>query len=71
MPANPTSESSTRWWLRDEAQVVTAPQRDEQPPEARAKRVAFGFTNFENFRIRALLMPAKPNFRVLDSMVVA
>jgi len=34
------------------------------------KRVAFGFTNFENFRIRALLYAGKPNFRVLDSIVV-
>ena len=36
----------------------------------RVKRVAFGFTNFENFRIRALLYAGKPNFRVLDSIVV-
>ena len=35
----------------------------------RVKRVAFGFTNFENFRIRALLYAGKPNFRVLDSIV--
>jgi hypothetical protein len=32
--------------------------------------IAFGFTNFENFRIRALLYAGKPNFRVLDSIVV-
>ncbi|MGC9961560.1 MAG: hypothetical protein ABSE47_06615 [Acidimicrobiales bacterium] len=31
----------------------------------------FGFTNFENFRIRALLYAGKPNFRVLDSIVVS
>ena len=37
----------------------------------RVKRVAFGFTNFENFRIRALLYAGKPNFRVFDSIVVA
>ncbi len=36
----------------------------------RVKRVAFGFTNFENFRIRALLYAGKPNWRVLDSIVV-
>lgn len=36
----------------------------------RVKRVAFGFTNFENFRIRALLYAGKPNVRVLDSIVV-
>jgi transposase len=36
----------------------------------RVKRVAFGFTNFDNFRIRALLYAGKPSFRVLDSIVV-
>ena len=36
----------------------------------RVKRVAFGFTNFENFRMRALLYAGKPNFRLLDSIVV-
>jgi transposase len=36
----------------------------------RVKRVAFDLTNFENFRIRALLYAGKPNFRVLDSIVV-
>jgi len=45
------------------------------PPKAnnllkRVRRVAFGLTNFENFRIRALLCAGKPNFRVLDSIVV-
>ena len=38
--------------------------------DAGVKRVAFGFTNFENFRIRALLYAGKPNVRVLDSIVV-
>ena len=33
----------------------------------RIKRVAFGFTNFQHFRIRVLLYFGKPNFRVLDS----
>lgn len=36
----------------------------------RVKRIAFGFTNFKNFRIRALLYAGKPNFRLLDSIVV-
>ena len=36
----------------------------------RTKRVGFGVTNFQNFRIRALLYAGNPNFRVLDSMVV-
>ena len=36
----------------------------------RVKRVAFGFTNFENYRIRVLLYAGKPNLRVFDSIVV-
>jgi hypothetical protein len=34
------------------------------------KRVAFGFRNFENYRIRVLLYAGKPNWRVLGSIVV-
>lgn len=37
----------------------------------RTKRVAFGFTNFENYRIRALLYAGNPTWRLLDSIVVA
>jgi transposase len=36
----------------------------------RIKRIAFGFRNFENYRIRALLYAGKPNWRVLGSIVV-
>ena len=36
----------------------------------RIKRIGFGFRNFENYRIRALLYAGKPNWRVLDSIVV-
>jgi transposase len=36
----------------------------------RTKRIAFGFRNFENYRIRALLYAGKPNWRVLGSIVV-
>jgi transposase len=36
----------------------------------RIKRIGYGFTNFENYRIRALLYAGKPNWRVLTSMVV-
>jgi len=34
------------------------------------KRIGFGFRNFENYRIRALLCAGKPNWRVLGSIVV-
>ncbi len=35
-------------------------------PLKRVQREAFGFTNFENFRIIAPLYGGKPNFRVLE-----
>lgn len=54
-----------------EAKVSNGPTEGMNNLLKRVKRVAFGFTNFENFRIRALLYAGKPNFRVLDSMVVA
>jgi transposase len=36
----------------------------------RVKRVGFGFRNFENYRVRALLYAGRPNWRVLGSIVV-
>jgi transposase len=36
----------------------------------RIKRVGFGFRNFDNYRIRALLYAGKPNWRVLGSIIV-
>ena len=36
----------------------------------RIKRIGYGFTNFDNYRIRALLYAGKPNWRVLGSIVV-
>jgi transposase len=36
----------------------------------RIKRVGFGFRNFENYRIRALLYAGRPNWNVLNSIVV-
>ena len=36
----------------------------------RIKRIGFGFSNVENYRIRALLYAGKPNWRVLGSIVV-
>jgi hypothetical protein len=36
----------------------------------RIKRISFGFRNFENYRIRALLYAGRPNWRVLGSIVV-
>lgn len=36
----------------------------------RIKRIGFGFRNFQNYRIRALLYAGRPNWRVLESIVV-
>jgi transposase len=47
----------------------TPPESDE-PLIKRIKRIGFGFRNFENHRIRALLYAGKPNWRVLGSIVV-
>ena len=34
----------------------------------RIKRIAFGMTNFANFRIRALLSAGKPDWSLLDTV---
>lgn len=52
------------------ARVSNGPTEGMNNLLKRVKRVAFGFTNFENFRIRALLYAGKPNLRVFDSIVV-
>jgi hypothetical protein len=52
------------------ARVSNGPTEGMNNLLKRVKRGAFGFTNFENFRIRALLYAGRPNFRVLDSIVV-
>ncbi len=53
-----------------QAKVSNGPTEGMNNLIKRVKRVAFGFTNFENFRIRALLYAGKPNLRVFDSIVV-
>jgi len=52
------------------ARVSNGPTEGMNNLLKRVKRGAFGFTNFKNFRIRALLYAGRPNFRVLDSIVV-
>ena len=34
----------------------------------RVKRAAFGFINFANYRIRALLYAGRPNWALLDTL---
>jgi transposase len=52
------------------ARVTNGPTEGLNNLIKRVKRVGFGFTNFKNYRIRALLYAGKPNWRVLDSIVV-
>jgi transposase len=58
--------------------ILGDPGRGQTPAESeepnnlikRIKRIGFGFRNFKNYRIRALLYAGKPNWRVLGSIVV-
>jgi transposase len=52
------------------AKVTNGPTESLNNLIKRIKRVGFGFRNFENYRIRALLYAGKPNWRVLGSIVV-
>ncbi|MHB1509916.1 MAG: hypothetical protein ACYCVV_02650 [Acidimicrobiales bacterium] len=52
------------------AKVAYGPTEDMSNLLQRVKRVTFAFPNLESFRIRALLYSGKPNFKVLDSIVV-
>ena len=52
------------------ARVTNGPTEALNNLIKRIKRIAFGFRNFENYRIRALLYAGKPNWRVLGSIVV-
>ena len=52
------------------AQVSNGPTEALNNLIKRIKRIGFGFRNFDNYRIRALLYAGKPNWRVLGSIVV-
>jgi transposase len=52
------------------ARVTNGPTESINNLIKRIKRVGFGFRNFKNYRIRALLYAGKPNWRVLGSIVV-
>ena len=52
------------------AKVTNAPTEALNNLVKRIKRIGFGFRNFDNYRIRALLYAGRPNWRVLGSMVV-
>ncbi|MBV8487304.1 MAG: ISL3 family transposase [Planctomycetaceae bacterium] len=52
------------------ARVSNAPTEGLNNLIKRIKRVGFGFRNFRNYRVRALLYAGRPNWRVLGSIVV-
>jgi transposase len=52
------------------ARVSNGPTESLNNLIKRIKRVGFGFRNFKNYRIRALLYAGRPNWRVLGSIVV-
>jgi transposase len=52
------------------ARVSNGPTESLNNLIMRIKRVGFGFRNFKNYRIRALVYAGKPNWRVLGSIVV-
>ena len=52
------------------AKVTNGPAEALNNLAKRIKRLGFGFRNFENYRIRALLCGDRPNWRVLESIVV-
>ena len=52
------------------ARVTNGPTEALNNLIKRIKRIGFGFRNFENYRVRALLYAGKPNWRVLGSIVV-
>ena len=52
------------------ARVSNGPTESLNNLIKRIKRIGFGFRNFTNYRIRALLYAGKPNWRVLGSIVV-
>jgi transposase len=52
------------------AKVTNGPTEALNNLIKRIKRIGFGFRNFQNYRIRALLYAGRPNWRVLGSIVV-
>lgn len=52
------------------ARISNAPTEALNNLIKRIKRIGFGFRNFGNYRIRALLYAGKPNWRILGSIVV-
>jgi transposase len=64
-PGDPRSEVRTAW---HHCHVSNGPTEAANNLVKRAKRVAFGMTNFTNYRIRALLCAGKPNWDLLPTI---
>lgn len=63
-----------RWfekiWNYHLARVSNGPTEALNNLIKRVKRVGYGFRNFRNYRVRALLYAGKPNWRLLGSIVI-
>ncbi len=62
-----------RRWRRQiaawhDAQVTNGPTESMNNLTKRIKRVAFGMTNFRNWRIRVLLYAGRPNWDLLPAI---
>ena len=74
MPAEINRLGRTLWTWRHQianwhtARVTNAATEAANNLIKRVKRAAFGFTNFANYRIRALLYAGKPNWALLDTL---
>ena len=74
MPAEINRLGRTIWRWRTQisnwhaARVTNAAAEAANNLVKRVKRAAFGFTNFANYRIRALLYAGKPNWALLDTL---
>ena len=60
-------EEITNWVI---ARVSNGPTEALNNLIKRVKRTGYGFRNFQSYRIRILLYAGKPNWRILDSIVV-
>ena len=74
MPPEVNRLGRTLWRWRHQianwhaARVTNAATEAANNLVKRVKRAAFGFTNFANYRIRALLYAGKPNWALLDTL---
>ena len=74
MPAEINRLGRTLWRWKHQianwhtARVTNAATEAANNLVKRVKRAAFGFTNFANYRIRALLYAGKPNWALLDTL---